>query len=71
MKGLKTLPTRAWIVSHVLIILSLIFATVFLEQVMAPVVGIPADFATAAIWCLAGGLCFVFAQAFAKLVTKK
>lgn len=68
MKSLKTLPTWAWIASHVLIILGLIFATICLHSVLPHGV---AGFATAAIWCFAGGLCFVFAQAFAKLMAKE
>jgi hypothetical protein len=66
-----TLPKWAWIASHVLIILSLIFVTIFLKQVVAPTAGSWVGFAIAAIWCFAGGLCVVFALGFAKLVAKK
>ena len=64
---LYTLPKAAWIASHALIILGLIFATIWLRLVLPHRV---AGFATAAIWCFAGGLCVVFA-AFAKVVAKK
>jgi len=64
---LYALPRWAWIVSHVLIILGLIFATIFLHSVLPHGV---AGFATAAIWCFAGGLCFVFANAFGNLAAK-
>ena len=65
---LYTLPKGAWIASHVLIILSLISATISLHSILPHGV---AGFATAAIWCFAGGLCVAFANAFAKLVAKK
>ena len=65
---LYILPKGAWIASHVLIILSLIFGTISLHSVLPHGV---AGLATAAIWCFAGGLCLVFGSAFAKLVAKK
>ena len=65
---LYTLPKGTWIASHVLIILSLIFATICLHSVLPHGV---AGFATASVWCFAGGLCVAFANAFAKLVAKK
>ena len=67
---LYTISKGAWICSHTLIILSLIFATIFLNQVVAPIVGGWVGFAIAAIWCFAGGLCVVFSNAFRKLVAK-
>jgi hypothetical protein len=68
---LYILPKGVWVASHVLIILSLIFATVFLNQVVAPIVGSWVGFAIAAIWCFVGGLCVVFSAAFRKLAAKK
>jgi hypothetical protein len=66
---LYTISKGAWIASHTLIILSLIFATIFLNQVLAPKIGGWVGFAIAAIWCF-GGLCVVFSNAFRKLVAK-
>jgi len=65
---LYVLPRWAWIASHVLIILSLVFGTIVLHSVLPHGM---AGFATAAIWCFAGGLCVVFSNAFAKLIAKK
>lgn len=73
MKGLemlpiwKTVPAGAWIASHVLIILGVAFATICVYSILPH--GL-ARFAPAAIWCIAGGLCFVFASGFAKLASK-
>lgn len=67
MIGLRTLPTWAWITSHMLFILSLVFATICLRSILPHAY---ANFAIASIWCFAGGLCFLLAQAFAKLVAR-
>ena len=66
---LYTLSKRAWIASHVLIILGLIFATIWLWSVLPG--GAVAFAAIGAMWCFAGGLCVVFCSAFAKLAGKK
>ena len=68
MKGLKVLSRREWITSHTLFIASLISATIFLHSTFPHTY---AGFATAAIWCFAGGLCYLFTPAFAKLVVKQ
>ena len=68
MKVLKILPRGAWIISHTLFIVSLVLATICLYSILPPSL---ARFATVAIWCFAGGLCFVFGSAFAKLVAKQ
>jgi hypothetical protein len=65
---LYLLPKSVWIASHVLIILSLIFATICLHSVLP---GTVAGFATAAIWCFAGGLCVLLVPVFAQLAAKK
>jgi len=65
---LYTLSKGAWIASHVLIILGLIFGGICLHSVLPHGV---ACFATATIWCFAGGLCIVFNAAFRKLAAKK
>ena len=64
---LYTLPKGAWIASHVLIILGLIFGTISLHAALPHSI---AGFATAAIWCFVGGLCVVFSAAFRKLAAK-
>ncbi len=68
MKGLKILPRGAWITSHVLFIVSLVLATIWLYSILSPSL---ARLATIAIWCFAGGLCLVFCIVFAKLVAKQ
>lgn len=65
---LYLLPRSVWIASHVLIILSLTFATVCLYSILPSTVAV---FATAAIWCFAGGLCVLLVPVFAKLAAKK
>jgi len=68
MKVLKILPRVAWIISHTLFIVSLVLATICLYSILPPSL---ARFATVAIWCFAGGLCFAFGSAFRKLVVKQ
>ncbi len=68
MKGLKTLPRWAWITSHILFIVSLVLATIFLHSILPHSL---ARLASAAIWLFAAGLCYLFANAFAKLVAKQ
>jgi len=68
MKVLKILPRGAWIISHTLFIVSLVLASICLSSILPPSL---ARFASAAIWCFAGGLCFLFGSAFRKLVAKQ
>jgi len=68
MKGLKVLSRREWITSHILFIVSLVLATIFLHSILPHSL---ARLASAAIWLFAAGLCYLFAPAFAKLVAKQ
>jgi low temperature requirement protein LtrA len=71
MKDLKVLSKKEWICSHACIIVGLILLSVGLALGPGHYIGGIIGLIIAGIWCFAGGLCFVFANAFAKLIAKK
>jgi len=71
MKDLKVLSKGEWALSHGFIVGGLILLSVGLGLGLGPIIHGVVSLIIAGIWCFAGGLCFVFANAFAKLSAKK
>jgi hypothetical protein len=71
MKDFKVLSTKELVLSHGFIIGGLILLSVGLALSLGPIVHGIVGLIIASIWCFAGGLCFVFIPAFAKLAAKK
>ena len=71
MKGLKVLSGKEWALSHGFLIGGLVMLSVGLALGPGRYIGGLIGLIIAGIWCFTGGLCFVFSNAFAKLVSKK
>ncbi len=71
MKDLKVLSKKELALSHGFLIGGLILLSVGLALGPGHYIGWIIGLIIAAIWCFAGGLCFAFANAFAKLIAKK
>jgi len=71
MKGQKALSKRERLLSHGFLIGGLILLSVGLSLDPGRYIGGLIGLIIAGIWCFAGGLCFVFRDAFRKLGAKK
>ena len=71
MKGLEVLSRREWALSHGFLIGGLILLSVGLALGPGRYIGGIIGLIIAGVWCLAGGFCFAFKPAFAKLAAKK
>jgi len=70
MKNLKVLSRKKWVLSHGFILAGLILLSVGLALGLGRYGGGIVGLMIAGIWCLAGGLCFVFSPALKKLAQK-
>jgi len=70
MNNLTVLSRKKWALSHGFILAGLILLSVGLALGLGRYVGWIIGLIIASIWCLAGGLCFIFIPAFRKLAQK-
>ena len=71
MKTPKVLSKRERLLSHSFLIGGLVLLSVGLALGPGHYIGGIIGLIIAGVWCFAGGLCFVFSNAFAKLAAKK
>jgi len=71
MKDPKVLSKKDWALSHSFLIGGLVLLSVGLSLGPGRYIGGLIGLIIAGVWCFAGGLCFVFSNAFAKLAAKK
>jgi hypothetical protein len=70
MKNPKVLSIKEWALSHGFILAGLILLSIGLALGLGCYIGGIVGFIIAGIWCLAGGLCFLFIFAFRRLARK-